>query len=591
MSNPNYAELKLQEAYNTNRDDIIDRNLRPITDIKDMITSSATIYANNVAFKQRFKKGEPFTDITYKEAMEDINGLGTALINMGLKDKRIAVIGENCYQWAVSYLATICGTGVVVPLDKELAEENLSGLCAAADVEAVLCTKKFSKTFNSIRESGKTQIKYIINLNLEEKSETDLAFREVIEEGKKLIADGDKSFVDAVIDPEAMAAILFTSGTTGISKGVMLCHKNIAVDLMLLPTILNVYENDVFFSVLPVHHTFECTAGFLIPLYRGSAIAYCEGLKYIQSNLKEINPSIVMLVPLIAEALYKGIWKNIRKQGKEKTVKNVINICKKFGKAGNKIQRKLLKDIYAVFGTNMRLLICGGAAMDPGILDFFEDLGFLGIQGYGLTECAPVAAVNGEILHKSASIGRPLPTIDAKIINPDSEGNGEILIKGDIVMLGYYNMQEETDKVLQDGWFHTGDIGYIDDQGFIFITGRSKNVIIASNGKNVFPEELEYCLGLTGLVTESMVWADADENGQDTVIIASIFPDAAAVEERLGANYTDADVNKLFDEEIDKLNKTLPLYKQIRRFVIRKEEFEKTTAKKIKRFVASNRAK
>lgn len=585
------------EALNTSKDPyVVYKTSRPITDLKHMLNTSVELYADNVAFRQRFIKDEPFREITYREALDTVNGLGTALIAHGLKGKRISVIGENCYQWATSYLAAVCGTGVVVPLDKELSAQELKQLVIEADVAAVLFTKKYEEMFKDMMASGDTKLELLVNLNgsAGDEAEGILSWEGLVEEGKKLVEGGDRSFIDAEIYADEMSVLLFTSGTTGIAKGVMLSHRNICEDLMSAPTILNVNTWDIFFSVLPVHHTYECTCGFLMPLYKGASIAYCEGLKYIVKNLAEVRPTMLLAVPLIFENLYNNIMKNVRKQGKEGLVRKVLAINKVTKKIGLDLNKLLLKDILKVFGGRMRVLISGGAAIDPAILQFFNDLGFIAVQGYGLTECAPMAALNPD-QHKNmrnSSVGHLLPGMEVKIEDKNEDGIGEICVKGSNVMMGYYNMPEETAKVIQDGWFHTGDLGYVDDKDFIYITGRKKNVIITANGKNVFPEELEYYLGRSNLVSESMVWAQEDEAGQDTVIVATIKPDMEEVEAAIGkeAAADSAQVEKLLWAEVDKINEDLPFFKKIKKITVRREEFEKTTGKKIKRFVESNKA-
>ena len=599
-----YKELKAKEMeraqavverLNTSKDPlVVYRTSRPITDLKHMLNTSVELYGDNVAFRQRFEKDKPFREITYKEALKAINGLGTALIAHGLKNKRIAVIGENCYQWATSYLAAVCGTGIVVPLDKELSSEELKQLVIEAEVSAVLFTKKYEKMFREMKASADTGIEVLVNLNAPSENDGVLSWEELIEEGKKLIADGDRSFIDAEIYADEMSVLLFTSGTTGIAKGVMLSHRNICEDLMSAPTLLNVNTWDIFFSVLPLHHTYECTCGFLMPLYKGASIAYCEGLKYIVKNLAEVQPTMLLAVPLIFENLYNNIMKNVRKQGKEKLVRKVLAVNKVTKKVSIDLNKLLLKDILKVFGGRMRVLISGGAAIDPAILEFFNDLGFISVQGYGLTECAPMAALNpdGRKTMRNSSVGHLLPGMEVKIEDKNDEGIGEICLKGANVMMGYYNMPEETAKVIQDGWFHTGDLGYVDDDDFIYITGRKKNVIITANGKNVFPEELEYYLGRSVMVSESMVWAQEDSSGQDTVIVATIKPDMEEVEGAIGkeASEDPAQVEKLLWAEVDKINESLPLFKKIKKITVRREEFQKTTGKKIKRFVESNKA-
>lgn len=599
-----YKELKASElkraeavveALNTSKDPyVVYKTSRPITDLKHMLNTSVELYADNVAFRQRFEKDKPFREITYREALDTVNGLGTALIAHGLKGKRISVIGENCYQWATSYLAAVCGTGVVVPLDKELSAEELKQLVIEADVSAVLFAKKYEKMFKEMMASGDTNLEVLVNFSpADQCGEGVFSWESLVEEGKKLVESGDRSFIDAEIYADEMSVLLFTSGTTGIAKGVMLSHRNICEDLMSAPTILNVNTWDIFFSVLPVHHTYECTCGFLMPLYKGASIAYCEGLKYIVKNLAEVQPTMILAVPLIFESLYNNIMKSVRKQGKEGLVRKVLALNKVTKKIGLDLNKLLLKDILKVFGGRMRVLISGGAAIDPAILQFFNDLGFISVQGYGLTECAPMAALNPDN-HKymrNSSVGHILPGMEVKIEDKNEDGVGEICLKGPNVMMGYYNMPEETAKVIKDGWFHTGDLGYVDDEDFIYITGRKKNVIITANGKNVFPEELEYYLGRSSMVSESMVWAQEDESGQDTVIVATIKPDMEEVEAAIGKEAAaDAEqIEKLLWTEVDKINESLPFFKKIKKITVRREEFEKTTGKKIKRFVESNK--
>ena len=570
---------------------VVYRESRPITDLKDMLVSSVALYGDNVAFMQKFAKDEPYKSITYKETLDTVNALGTALISKGLKDKRIAVIGENCYQWATSYLAVICGTGIVVPLDKELGAGELKQLVKEAEVSAVMFTEKYAETFKEIKESGDTSLNLLIKLNGNKELDGITSWSSLIAEGKTLLDGGDRSFIDAKIVNDEMSELLFTSGTTGIAKGVMLSHKNICFDLMIAPTILKVHTWDIFFSVLPVHHTYEGTCGFLMPLYKGASIAYCEGLKYIVKNLSEVRPTMFLGVPALFETLYKTIMKNVRKQGKEKLVRKVMAVNKVTKKIGIDLNKKLLKDILKVFGGRMRVLISGGAAIDHAILQFFNDLGFIAVQGYGLSECAPMGALNPD-QHKymrNSSVGHILPGMDVKIADKDEDGIGEICLKGDNVMLGYYKMPEETAKVIKDGWFYTGDQGYIDEEKFIYITGRKKNVIIASNGKNVYPEELEYYLSQSNYVSESMVWGAEDEKSGDITIVAAIIPDADEVAEAIGKDADDEQIKALLWKEVDKINANLPMFKKIKKISLRHEEFEKNTSKKIKRFVESNK--
>ena len=563
---------------------------RPITDIKHMLETSVELYGDNVAFMQKDNNNDPYRKILFREALADVNGLGTALIAKGLKDKRIAVIGDNCYQWATSYLAAVCGTGVVVPLDKELSADELKQLVIRADVECVIFQSKFEDMFKKMMADGGTGLRMLVNFTSEENTDDVYSWAQLKEEGKKLIEEGNREFVDAEIDNEAMSIILFTSGTTGKSKGVMLCHKNIAADLMISPTVFKVYPDDIFFSVLPLHHTYECTCSFLMPLYKGAAIAYCQGLKYITKNLAEAKPTMFLGVPAIFEKLYSTIWKNVKKQGKEDLLKKVIKINRKTKKVGIDIGKIFFKQITSVFGGRMRCLICGGAAISPEVLDGIRDFGILAIQGYGLTECAPMGALNPDTAPNSASIGVRFPGADLKVVDINEEGIGEICVYGDNIMLGYMDMPEETAAVIDsEGWFHTGDMGYMDDRGYAYITGRKKNVIITKNGKNVYPEELEYQLSLVPFVEESFVFEGESTGDKDTTIVASIKLDGEAVEEVLGAEYTEEQVKELIWKEVDKINADAPFYRKIKKVIIRKSDFIKNSSKKLIRFAEDNK--
>ncbi len=571
---------------------VIYKQSRPIANLKHMMVTTTDLYPNNTAFMMKFPGTKEYESISFTRVLEEMNALGTALIAKGLKGKRIAVCGENCYYWCLSYLAAVCGVGVVVPLDKELPDGDLKGLAAAAEVACVFTTKKHQAMFEEMLKDHEGSMEYVVGMYTKPEEAGDvLSLEALIEEGKKLIAAGETSYINAQIDEEAMGILLYTSGTTGLSKGVMLSHKNICADLMSAPNLLEVLPTDRFFNVLPLHHTYACTCDFLVPMYKGACMAFCEGLKYIQKNLKEVKPTLFLGVPAIFEALYKTINKNIKKQGKDKTVAKVLKINKFTKKIGLDLVPKFMGQILDVFGGELRTIIAGGAAMDPIITDFFCDLGFRAVQGYGLTECSPIAALNPDKreLANPAAAGRVLPMFDAKIVDAGEDGNGEICIKGDHVMLGYYQMPEQTSEVLVDGWYHTGDLGYMDENRFIFITGRKKNVIITSNGKNVYPEELEYKLSLSKFVSESMVWADEDEQGHDVRIVATIIPEKEEVEAVLGADAPADKVLELLQGEVDKLNDQEPIFKQIKKVVLRTEPFVKNTSAKIKRFEAANK--
>ena len=443
--------------------------------------------------------------------------------------------------------------------------------------------------FKEMMASGDTKLKVLVNFTAEEENDGVYALSQLVEEGKKLIEEGNTEFLDVDIDNEAMGIILFTSGTTGKSKGVMLSHKNIVADLMIAPTVFKVEPTDIFFSVLPLHHTYACTCDFLIPMYKGVTVAYCQGLKYITKNLAEVKPTMFLGVPAIFEKLYSTIWKNVKKQGKEDLLKKVIKINRKTKKVGLDIGPMFFKKITAVFGGRMRCLICGGAAISPEVLDGIMDFGILALQGYGLTECAPMGALNPDTAPNSSSIGVRFPGADLKVVDVNEEGIGEICVYGDNIMLGYMDMPEETAAVIDaEGWFHTGDMGYIDENGYAYITGRKKNVIITKNGKNVYPEEIEYLLSLIPFVEESFVFEGESEK-DDTTIVASIKLDQEAVEELLGAEYTTEQAKELVWKEVDKINADAPFYRKIKRVIIRKSDFIKNSSKKLIRFAEDNK--
>ena len=552
---------------------------REVSDMKDMLESSVALYADNIAFLHKDVPGGKYREITYKEYKSDVDALGTALISLGLKGKNIAVIGENRYEWAVSYLAVLNGTGKIVPLDKELPEAEIESLITRAEVSAIIYSNKKSEQIKNIKERIDF-VKYYISMD----DEGENHYKDLVKKGKALVDGGDRTFLDAKINNKEASIILFTSGTTEQSKAVLLSHWNIAYDMKCACKSIIVNPEDRFFSVLPLHHTYECTAGFLIPLYRGASVAYCEGLRHISTNIKEAKPTMLLAVPALFENMYKKVWEGIEKKNKTGLIKFMLKVSDFLMAIGIDVKKKLFKQIHDNFGGRLRIGIVGAAAMDKDVIKGFRRLGIHMIQGYGLTECSPLAALNRDVYYNDASAGREVPGIELKIDQPNDEGVGEICVKGDNVMLGYYNNEEATSKALRDGWLHTGDLGYFDNDGFLFITGRMKNVLITKNGKNIYPEEVESILNQSAIIKESMIYQTANKEGDDTFIAAIIVPEFDVIKEKYG-EISAEDIKEKIWEEVKLTNSKLVSYKHVKQIKIRETEFEKTTTLKIKRYL------
>ena len=561
-------------------------------DLKDMLETTAARFPERALFKQKFHRNEPFREITFRQVLDDVYALGTAFLDLGLREKKIGVIGKNSYQWCETYLAVTGGVGVIVPLDKELHEEELKQLTVKGELSAVITVEnKYYETFKAIKESGESQLEYVINAAMEEdESPKDgyISWNKLRETGRKAVHNGDRKYIDAPVVNTDLSVILFTSGTTDVSKGVMLNQKNLVLDTYLAQTLLEVRQGeDTFFSILPLHHTYECTATFLECVYNGATMAICQGLKYIVKDMQETQPNLLLGVPVIFENLYNKITRNVRKSDKEKQLNALFRINRVTKKIGLDISKQATKQITELFGGKLRTVICGGAAVDGDILDYFGNLGFRSVQGYGLTECSPVIALNPDsakfINNKSA--GYLFPLSECKIVDKDEDGRGEICFRGPTVMMGYYKDPERTAEAIDsDGWYHTGDLGYIDEQEYVYITGRKKSIIITGNGKNVYPEELEYYLQKSEYISESMVWGDeTNENPTRRGIYATIRVNKEAIEDKFGTDYSKEQVTEFINREVDKANENLPLFKKITHVIIRDREFNKTTTHKILR--------
>lgn len=563
-------------------------NLYEVTevhDLRDVIKKRVKEFPGNPVFLVKEKKGGEYVPVSTEKYDHDIDSLGTYFLNTVQKGARIAIFAETRYEWYVTYLATTNGTGCVVPLDKELPVEDIENMLERAEVDIVVFSKSKKDIIDAVY--GKVaSVKYYICMD-ETKDERFLYFYDCLKQGEDKLAAGDKVFTEATIDPEEMTILLFTSGTTAKSKAVMLCQRNICKNLMSMFSMLYIDRNEVWLSVLPLHHTYECTCGFLGQVYRGTTVAICEGLRYIQQNLQEAKPTAILMVPIMLELFYKKIMKQVNSDPKTAAkLKKGIKIANALH-LSNKMRKKLFKQIHDVFGGRMRLIILGGAPVNPEVLKFFQDVGFLCVQGYGLTECAPILALNRDVAFKNEAAGLPLPGCTVKILNPDSDGIGEFISKGDNNFLGYYKDPENTAAALDDeGYYHTGDLGYIDKDGFCIITGRKKNVIIAKNGKNVFPEEIEYLLSLSPYVAESVVSGVEDEVKNDIVITATIFPDLEEVKAKLGTedDPSEEQIEEILKQVVADTNERLENYKKIKKTVLRMTEFEKNTSKKIKRY-------
>lgn len=552
-----------------------------ITDLKDMLKKSGELYGDRPAY--RFKTDEPgkFDIMTHKEYREKVNALGTALIKLGLKGKRIAVIGENRYEWGLSYLAIACGTGIVVPLDKALPENEIKSLIERSEAEAIFYTKKYDEIMRKFKDEGIGKLKHLISMDLEAHEDGIYSLKELVEKGKKLLSEGDTSFLDAEIDREGMGMLLFTSGTTQAAKAVMLSHKIICANLMDISRVLEINERDTMLSFLPIHHAFECTAGFLYPLYKGAEVVFCEGIKHIADNLKEYQVTAMISVPILFENMYKRLLKTVEKKGKLEKLKKGVKISNVLSKLHIDLRKKLFKEVHDALGGKVRLFVSGAAGLDPEVERGYNELGIRMIQGYGLTETAPIIAAGTDFKYREGSVGPIFPSLEARIAYPDEEGIGEIQVKGPSVMIGYYENDEANKETFEDGWFRTGDLGYIDKDGFLFISGRQKSVIVLKNGKNVFPEELENLVNRIEGVSESMVYGKPEPDG-DTKVCIKVVYDKEVMEEMYKAN-SEAEIYDILSKKIKEVNKKMPAYKYIREITITTEPLIKTTTAKIKR--------
>ena len=549
--------------------------------IKEIIYNSVEQYSKNIAFviKHTENKKVEYENITYKQLLEDINKLGTAVYSLGFKGKRIAVIGRNSYEWAIAHLSNLLGGNVSVPLDKDLQYDELENSLIRSKADMIFFDKKYEEKISQIKEKNNTNLKEYVCF---EEAEGFKNISELLKIGNKKINSGKTDFINAKIDENKMAILLFTSGTTSKSKAVMLSQKNIASNVYAMQCVEAIYSTDTNIAFLPFHHIFGSTC-MVVMLAYGVRTVFPDGLRYIKKNLNEYGVSVFVGVPVLVEAIYKTIMKEVQKQGKTKLVNIATKISNFLLKLHIDIRRILFKSIINELGGKLRFVISGGAPADSKIAKGFNDLGIEVVQGYGLTETSPVIAAENKRCMKAGTVGIPMLNVKLEIENPDENGIGEIRVKGPNVMLGYYENEEATKEVLKDGWFYTGDLGYLDKNGCLAITGRSKNLIVLKNGKKVFPEELETLVNRLELVEECMVYGMPDEKDKNDVKLSiKVVYNREIVKEKY-SDKTEEELYKIIWNEIKEINKTLPRYKYIKGMILTDEELIKTTTKKVKR--------
>ena len=556
-------------------------NATEFKNIKEIIYNSAKVFSKNIAFIIKHKNGDKVTyeNKTYKNLLEDINSFGTKLYDLGYKNKRIAVVGRNRYEWVVAHLSNLLGGIVSIPLDKELQVDELESCLVRSKADVVVFDEKYIENIEEIKRRNNTNLKEYICMS---KNENYKDFWSLLKEGKNLLKRGKKEYVSTKIDENKMAILLFTSGTTAKSKAVMLSQKNIASNVYAMLLVEDFRPTDVNLAFLPFHHIFGSTE-MIVMLACGIATAFPDGLRYVAQNLKEYKVSVFVGVPLLVEAIYKKIEQEIEKKGKTKLINKAKKVSNFLLKLGIDVRRKLFKEVINALGGSMRFVISGGAPLDKKVAQGFNELGIKLVQGYGLTETAPVIAAENCKKVKYGSIGIPMDNVEVEIVDKDEDGVGELRVKGPNVMLGYYENEEETNKVLKDGWFYTGDLGYFDKDGFLFLTGRRKDMIVLKNGKKVFPEELETLINRLDIVKECIVYGIPDEKDKNDVKLSvKVVYDKDVAKEKY-PNMSEEELKKVIWEKIKEINKTFPPYKYIKNMILTDEELIKTTTQKVKR--------
>ena len=554
------------------------RDVPIFNNIKEVIYNSVKLYRDNIAFVTKIKKENKIVEYinhTYQNFLDDINSFGTALYVLGLKGKRVAIVGRNRYEWAVAHISNLFGGIVSVPIDKELQLSELEDSLIRAKVDAIVFDEKYEENIDIIKQNGKTKIKNFICMgNLD----TYTKFEELLKNGRNQVLNGNREFIDNEVNSEAMSILLFTSGTTSKSKAVMLNQKGLATNIADMLMVESLYPTDTNIAFLPFHHIFGST-GMLVMIASGVKTVFPDGLRYIKQNLREYGVSVFVGVPLLVNKMYENIEKEIEKQGKTKLINTATKISNFLLKFNIDIRRKLFKQVLDGLGGKMRLIISGGAPLDKNVSIKFNELGVRLIQGYGLTETSPVISAENDKYIRNGSVGFPMRHLTVEIVNKDKDGIGEVRVKGPNIMIGYYENEEATNKVLKDGWFYTGDLGYIDNDGFLFLTGREKDVIVMKNGKKVFPEELEVLVNNLPEVEECFIYGMAQKGDKnDPMVSVKIVYNKDAIINR--------NENELYDilwNEVKEINKTLPPYKYIKNMIITDKPLIKTTTHKIKR--------
>lgn len=560
--------------------------------IKEIFKETTEKHKDNVFILEKPNHKEPYKEITYNQFKDDVIGLGTGLSKkLNLVNERIVIIGETTYDWYVSYMTMLCGSEIAVPIDKELPVNEIENVINRSKATAVIYSTKKKEEIKKVKDNL-PMVKYFIQMNSDKELEgREIGFETVVKAGKEIVKNGDDTYMSMNIEPEEFKVLLFTSGTTSKSKGVMLSSKNLAANVNAVTPYVKLEESDRFFSVLPLHHTYESTIGFILPFAIGCSIAVCEGLKYIVPNLKESKPTALLAVPLLIENLYKKINATIEKSKKTGLVNSMIHITNALKAVNVDIKRKVFSEIHENLGGNIRIIVSAAAPIDAKVGNWLQDIGIMFLQGYGLTETAPIAALTPDFNPKIGSAGKAVVGAEIKIKEPNEKGEGEVLIKSETLMLGYYEDKEATDDAVKDGWFNSGDVGYLDEDGFLYITGRSKNVIVTQNGKNIYPEEIELMLGKVSEIKECMVYGKEVEGQKELTISVKVIPNYEEIEEKHGKDLNEEEIHKIIWEEIKKVNKQLTSYKAIKHLEIKKDEFEKTTTMKIKRYAEMNKDK